>query len=512
MEEDPQKPEDGAKNAGRGGLAVAAAKLYFLVLGLVQQIALTRVLGAEGYGAFSRVLAIANVANNVAISAGIQGASRAVAEAGPAEIAGAQRGVLRLHAALSIPLAALFAIVAPMVAERTGAAHIVPSVRLVSLVLLGYTVYAPLVGTLNGRRRFVAQAGLDAFFGTLRTLGMLGLGYLLARTGSGPLGATLGFSLAALFIVVVAGRVAGVGKDGPGAPTAGSYFQSLAPLALAQLFLNTLMQVDITLLGNYATEAAGREATGQAVTDIADRAVAVYRACQLFSFLPYQLLFAVTFILFPMLAKAHAEGDRDAVAVYVRTGTRLAMLIAGAIVAVVFGLAPGLLHVVFKPEIADGGGPVLRVLALGQGAFALYGIATTVLTSLHRERTVTVLNGIGTLVLVGVSYLLVPGVGVAEAPARMAWALGATMIVALVVAIVLVIREAKAFVSPVAAARILFAFGLAGFVGTRLPSGGKILTIAEAPVVAVVYLVVLLATRELGENDLSLVKRVLGRK
>jgi len=52
------------------------------------------------------------------------------------------------------------------------------------------------------------------------------------------------------------------------------------------------------------------------LTHISDTArwVAVYRACQLFAFLPYQLLFSVTQVLFPMLAKANREEGPERVA------------------------------------------------------------------------------------------------------------------------------------------------------------------------------------------------------
>ena len=43
------------RSAGRGGLAVAFAKIYFIVVGLVQQIALPRILGLDGYGALASV-------------------------------------------------------------------------------------------------------------------------------------------------------------------------------------------------------------------------------------------------------------------------------------------------------------------------------------------------------------------------------------------------------------------------------------------------------------------------
>src|SRR5262245_29383070 len=42
---------DAGQRAGRGGLAVTAAKVYFILTGLVQQVALEQALGLEGYGA-----------------------------------------------------------------------------------------------------------------------------------------------------------------------------------------------------------------------------------------------------------------------------------------------------------------------------------------------------------------------------------------------------------------------------------------------------------------------------
>ncbi len=45
---------------------------------------------------------------------------------------------------------------------------------------LCYALYAALVGSLNGRRMFMHQAGLDMTFSTVRTIGIVGaaaLGY-----------------------------------------------------------------------------------------------------------------------------------------------------------------------------------------------------------------------------------------------------------------------------------------------------------------------------------------------
>jgi hypothetical protein len=71
--------QDATRTAGRGGLAVTGAKVYFILLGLVQQIALPRVLGLDGYGALSRVLSIASITYNPVTTMSIQAVSRTVA-------------------------------------------------------------------------------------------------------------------------------------------------------------------------------------------------------------------------------------------------------------------------------------------------------------------------------------------------------------------------------------------------------------------------------------------------
>lgn len=508
------KREDTARSAGRGGLAIAAAKAYFILIGFVQKTLLTRVLGAEGYGAFSSVMAIANVADNMVITSSIQGTSRTVAEAKPDEVAGAQRGTLKLHAALALPIAGIFFLVAPLVGTLSGAPHVAPHLRVASLIVLGYALYTPLVGTLNGRRRFVAQAGLDVTYATMRTALMIGGGVLLARQAMPAMGAIGGFALSALLIVPIAAFVAGIGKKGPGAPPLGAYLWLIAPLAVGQFFLNTLMQSDITLLRWFASQAAtGAGLVGAEAAEAADRTVGVYSACQLFAFLPYQLLLSVTFILFPMLAKAHGEGDEEAVRSYVRTGIRLSLILTGAMVAVLCGLGPGLLSLAFRPEIAEPGGRTLRILALGQGAFAVYGITATVLSSLHRERWTMALNFVATLLVAGAAFAIVPGAALGAAMAeRTAMATSVALFAAAGIGGLCVKRLTGALVGPLTVVRVLVALGAAAALPMLLPLHGKLVTLAMSAVVGAVYLVVLLVTGELGKADLAMVMRVVGRK
>jgi stage V sporulation protein B len=504
-------PSDAASTAGRGGVAVLGAKVFFLVVGFIQQPLLRMAVGLSDFGGLAQAMVVANVVNNVVISSGTQGVSRIVAGA-PGREEEALRAALRVHVPLAILTAGVAAATAPAYARFERADDVVAPLLVMAGVALLYGLYAPLIGYLNGRNRFGRQAALDVTFATLRTIGLVGVGYAFSSRGaSGVLGTTVGWVAAAACIVPLALRSTGTGRavTGPveGVPGVRSYLVLLLPIAGSQLCTNLLLQVDTLLLGRFLSD----RAQDAAVTIEQQRAavkagLAIYRECQTFAFLPYQLLFSVTLVLFPMLARARAERDEQAVSAYVVRGARLAGIFCGLLVGVVVALPESLLAFAYGGDAAQGA-EVLRMMALSQAAFAMLGIATTVLTSLGRERTSA---GVTLGALLGVAAAcaaMVPGAAFGHAQlVRSAQATGVALVVALAVAVVLVRRHAGAFVPPVTAIRVSLAlaacYGL-GFVVPRVP---RVVVPGLALAVACVYVGVLVLTRELGRADLAMLR------
>ena len=510
-------PSDTARTAGRGGVAVLGAKAFFILAGLLQQALLPRAIGLAGYGALSRIGAVANVVNSVLVASATQGVSRAVARARTHQ-AEALRAALRVHVVVAIVVAVFFALAAPLVAGFEGAGYITVPLAAMGGVVACYGVYAAFIGALNGTARFTKQAALDVTFAVLRTVGMLGLGWLFVRRGqSGVLGATLGWVVAAVCIVPLGARWAGLGRKAPGTladvPEPRDYLVALAPLAIAQLFTNTLMQVDITLLGRFLSRSAPEWLPVSDAAAAADEWVGVYRACQLFAFLPYQLLFSVTQILFPLVARAHGAGDAAQVRVYVARGARIGAIACGLMVAVVAAMPGSLLAFAFPPLVADRGASTLRVLALGQGAFAMLGLAATVLISLGRERDAAGIT-LAALVLVSAAcFGIVPTRTFGEAQLlATATATSVALVLGLGFAAGRVKSVAGAFIPVPTALRIGSALAVAVFLGTRLPRVGKMLAPLEAAGLGALYLVVLLVTREIGAKDAELVMSLVRRK
>ncbi len=509
-EKSPDAQRADARSAGRGGLAIAGAKLFFMVVGLGQQIALKHILGLQSYGALGRVQGLASIIYNPIISTDVQGVSRAISGATEDSRAATQRRVLQIHMALIVPFAASFFFAAPYVAQLIGGPHLTTGLRIVAAVMFFYGLYTPLVGVINGQKRFVLQAGLDMVAATLRTVGLLGGAWYFATRGFGIEGALGGFVISTALMAMIALPRAGLGRRGPGAPSFKEHLSFIAPLFGGQLALNFLFQSELQLLGRFAADAAvaaGLEARA------ADTLAGAYRNAQLFCFLPYQLLLSVTFVLFPLLATAYRDGDDAAVESYVRTGVRLAMVIAGAMVSVTAGMPHALLRLVFGEDSAALAGGPMFVLALGQGAFAIFGILATVLTSLKRERMSAVLTTVALSLVVGLCFLLVRGRAYGpDLLSRTALASGCGLLVATLLAAYQVKRVAGGVVPVVTVVRVLVALGLAIGAARLLPSGGKLLTLIYAPVIAGVYALVLVLTRELGKDDLAMVKRVAGRK
>jgi stage V sporulation protein B len=510
--EAPKVDTSGARAAGRGGLAIAVAKVSFILVGFVQQLVFPRILDEAGYGAVSRMLAVVSIVNNVVVAMSLQGVSRMVVQARDDEREVTIRKTLLIHAVIAVVVSTVFALLAGTIASFIEAPRAATPLRVAAGVVLCYGVYAPLVGALNGQKRFVDQAGLDIFYGISRTIAMTVAAWLFARYlgGDGALGAAVGFVTAAMLIVPVAVWRNGLGKSGSGGPTPAEYLTFLFPLIFAQGGLNLLLQLDILML----SEGLGEHARLLGFDHKeADKLLGPYRASQLFGFLPYQLLMSVQFVLFPMLAKASAEGDAEGVKRLTRTGMRLALVLTGLIAGTIGSLAPHLIRFAFPESIALQAAPFARVYTLGLSALAVLGVASAALASLRRELWSMALTWVAAG-LVALSILVLRPRG-SFGPELLQWTAYATagaMVCAALLGAAALRRAAGALVGPLTFVRVIAAMAILVLVGSRVPWLGKLATPVIALGMGVLYVVLLVVTGELGRNDLAMVRAVVSRR
>jgi len=395
-----------AAGTGRGLALITLAKLYFILTGFVVQVGLPRLLGSPtAFGQYSLVMSIASVVNNVLIAATVQSVSKRVSEDEALASARLRQG-LTLQLFVGVGLALGLTALAPLLADIAYDEELTKLLRIAAIVPLCYALYAALVGSLNGRRMFLHQAGLDITFSTVRTFAILGA----AALGFGAAGAISGFAFGALTILIVALFVVGIGRAGEKLPVR-TWVSFLLPIVLFQTMLNGTLLLDVWVLNNTVAQ-LGIEA-GLDVAAAAERAthyVGLYKAGQNFAFVPYQIILAVTFVVFPLVSRATASGDIAAARIAIHNALRFSAIVLFALAAPISGAAEGLMRMAYGTTFL-GGADTLRVLVFGEVGLALFVIIATILSGAGKPAASAWSALVGLVVVLTAIRMLVRTVG-----------------------------------------------------------------------------------------------------
>jgi stage V sporulation protein B len=497
------------RRAGRGLVFIAGVKAYHIVTGYGIAVLLPRLLGSpEVFGQYSKVMAALGIVNNVLFVSTVQAVSRFVS-VDEARAPLVLRHFLRMQVVLGgLTAAALFA-GAPLLAAFHREAALTPLLRVVAIAPLSYAVYATVVGYVNGQHRFRSQAALDGTFYTLRAAGILGGAALFSAGAVAPIA---GFTTATLLAAVVALVAVGPGAAG-GAPAYRAWIGFLAPLWLYHAVLNAILELDVQVLAKAVSELAIASGEPESVANgIANTHVGFYHAAQTFAFVPYQLMLALTFVVFPMVSRATSTGDEAEARRTIRGAMRLSLLALLSVAAPLSGAADGVMLLAYPDEYVAGA-PALEVLSLGIVAFALFVLAGTILTSAARPLLTATIAVVGMLVAVAGNYLFVQRVGIGEDTLAAA-ALGTTlgMVVVFLLAGAAVYLRFQTLLPPFSVVRGLAAALVAFFVASAVPHDTRSTAVVALAAGFAAYVAVLAVLREVDGADVRAVKAVLGRR
>lgn len=514
-----------ATGAGRGVLYIAFAKFYFMLAGLVVQFRLPAILSEAAWGSYSFINSLVSPVNSVLVTGTIQTVSK-FAAAEPEKARRVQHAALRMHVRLGLLLSLAFIAAAPLVSWGFADMSKMAPLMLAGLIIGGNAFYAVFVGAANGLRQFHKQAGLDITFATLRSAGLIGM----AMGGLGVIGVVGGWVAAVGIILMIATAWVGLpGKQAVGEPLAVKpLVRFFVGVAIYLALFNALMFIDTWLIKRlttdyYAAHAAEMKAAVAQVVPwapavagyhaspsvLADVQVGYYAAVQNLARLSYQAIIAATFVVFPLVSRSTFTEDRETTKRYIAVTLRYSLMFAMTIAVVMAANPREVLGIVYAPHFAERGGAALPMLAIGNVAFSLFAIAGTILNGAGMSRTAIWVAAI-TLGIAGVgNFIVIPMViesgRVLEAAATVT---GSAMLVGAIIGGIALRRRLGAFVPALSIARIVIATAVAIAVGRLVPLQGKLMALAEAAVVGVTFLVVLVATRELGKRDLEAIKAV----
>src|SRR5262249_54848015 len=116
-----------------------------------------------------------------------------------------------------------------------------------------------------------------------------------------------------------------------------------------------------------------------------------YGAVQNVARIPYQLILAVTYVIFPLISKSTFDNDLEKTRGYVRNTMRYPLVVAALIAAVLAARPEATMRLFYKPEYAVGAG-ALAALVAGYVAFSLFNIAGTIINGSGRTLPTTVIG------------------------------------------------------------------------------------------------------------------------
>ena len=491
-------------------MSIAGAKAYFIVTSYAVQLLLPRIFGeAKEFGLYSATMSGVAILTNVLIVATIQSVSKFVSEdEARAEVT--LRQGLRIQALVGGTLALALFVLAPAIARLLLDEQLSRLLRVASVVVFAYALYAAVVGSLNGRHWFAKQARLDVTFSTLRTVGILA-GALL---GFGALGAVAGFAVAATSIVTISLIWIGFGK--PGMP--GEKIQRrrwlgfMAPIWTYQICLNGILMIDLQVLKRTATEIAlSSAATSQAAVDLANQYVGYYRAAQTFAFVPYQLIISMTFIVFPMISKATSIGNREAANSTIQHAMRFSLLLLLVVAAPVSGAAEGVMRLAYPPDYLAGA-QALSILVFGVAAFALFAVAATAISGAGKPSLAALIAGASLLVVIVANRVLLLRAGLGEQTLEAA-ATGTA--IGMSVALLLsawAIRHLFGVFIPIATWVRAALAAVAGYsAASAIPDDSALMAIVALGCGFLSAVAVLILSRELSQDDWHALRRIVRR-
>ncbi len=323
-----------------------------------------------------------------------------------------------------------------------------------------------------------------------------------------------GWVIAAGVILVLSVLLVGLPKPVDGEPIPVKTMLGFgAWLALYLLGLNALMFMDGWWLKRLYTEAV-RGVSVAEVKRTVDAVVGVYGAAQTVARLPYQLIVAVTFIVFPLLSAPAVQADRARTQRYISATLRYSLIAMLGLVAALGVRPQATLRLLFPPEYMVGGS-ALAILLGAYVCFSLFSIVGTITNSLGRTVQTAVL-GLVTLGLTALSvyFSISHALALGDQPLRAA-ALGLLLGMGggLLLRLVYLWQTLRSTL-PVLTLRgpglpfgLVLSLGRWPMAGSAELLGSKVGTILCSALAGVVYLLVLLLSGELSVKELALLRR-----
>lgn len=500
------KKTDLAVKAGKGAIYITIAKIYFIATGWIMVFVLPRLMSSRLIGIFELVLGAISILDNSIVTGTIQTVSKFTSEK-PDKWRQIIRKALKLQFIVGGSIALFYFIFAyPVSHYFLKSDSLTPFMRLTAVVILTYSLYAGLIGSLNGQRRFGSQASLDMTFSTLKML----LVIVLAAVGFKVWGAVGGFVSATVIVMLIAFIIVGAGTPGQDEITSRRYLSFWFPLFFYTLIINLIMRTDLYLLQAITSRIAFHNGMAlHTAENLSNTLSAYYSYAQKLAFLPYQIILSITFVAFPLVSSATYSGDMESAQRYIKTAFRFAFILVVGVAIVLFANPSGVIYVIL-PQEYTAGAFALRILSAGIVCFSIMVVAITILNSSGHIIKALLYGGITLLisVVLNISFLFYAGAG-NKAVGAAAIATSCAMFIGALISTLTVYKLFKATIPSKTFIRCLISSSCCFLVGLFIKTNSKIAILIECICIFVLYFVILYLLKEINQDDKNIIRKTI---
>jgi stage V sporulation protein B len=468
----------------KGTMYLIAAQAVFLVVGYVVQITLGRLMGPEVYGVFGVILGFMGLVTLIPSSGVPVAVSKFVGE-NEEKAGGIMREGLKIQLAICTVLFVIYFSSAGLIASAFSDPRFVFYIQFSSVSIflagIGYLYY----NYLSGMRYFREQSVVYAVSSITKLLAIL-----LVVLGFGLLGALSDYLFSYFAILVLSfwfsGKITGGRFDWR------KLFYFSLPLIVYAALSNTLQNMDLFMVKALLKS---------------DDLAGYYTSASMIGRLFYFLIGTFFATLIPAISNSIAEKDKKRTTMYVTTSIRYAVMLLMPISLAVSPTATGLASIVYSAKFAQAGEP-LSIFIFGACFLTLLTGFSSMIIAAGRPKICMGIFALACAISLALGITLIPVMGISGAAVATA---GSTL-VGMVIAAYYVAKEFGCLMSVKSLARISLAslpvYLLALFI--RLPNNW--LLPVEYAALFGIYVVILLATKEIGKEDFKMVEKIIPKE
>ena len=376
--------------------------------------------------------------------------------------------------------------VAPLLADSLNLTNGTWLFRIAALDIPFYGLYACLVNILNGRRQFTITGLVSGAYGFTRVFGIIVLLMTDTLTIKGALIVNIAASVVGLVLLI---RPAGMMQYRPSLVAKAGIIALAVPIAIGDFGFQMLLGIDLWLLNGLGTSIPA---------DVKGDYVAALSLARL----PSVIVFVLTAVLVPSIARALSGDDRAMAGRLVLGTTRFLMLIVLPVCALVATSAWDLMTLLFSADY-EPGARYLVPLVFAQGlGYTFVGVFQAILIGAGAALVAARRMYVALAVAIIANLLLIPSLGaIGAAIAALISSAVAMMLTGLAVRqrVGVLLELRSALLAPL----LSVAVGLAGWF---IPTTG-LMVLVEFAGLAVAYLVIIWATGLIQAGDIALLRK-----